>query len=75
MEPTHQQEKRQFKRLFEREGIDQVQDRMAILEAFLGVEQHVSFKDLMNLLAKEGHDFEPDFVKKTLSLMCRYGFD
>jgi len=74
MEANHQQEKRQFKRLFEREGIDQVQDRMAILGVFLGFERHVSLKDFMNLLEKEGYDFEPDFVKKTLSLMCRYGF-
>ena len=74
MDANHQQEKRQFKRLFEREGIDQVQDRMAVLNVFLSVEGHVGFKDLMKLLEKEGHDFEPDFVKKTLSLMCRYGF-
>jgi len=74
MEANHQQEKRQFKRLFEREGIDQVQDRMAVLSVFLGEERHVSFKDLMNLLEKEGYHFEPDFVKKTLSLLCRYGF-
>jgi len=74
MEANHQQEKRQFKRLFEREGIDQVQDRMAVLSVFLGEERHVSFKDLMNLLEKAGYHFEPDFVKKTLSLLCRYGF-
>jgi len=73
MEANHQQEKRQFKRLFEREGIDQVQDRMAVLSVFLGEERHVSFKDLMNLLEKAGYHFEPDFVKKTLSLLCRYG--
>jgi Fur family ferric uptake transcriptional regulator len=74
MDTNHQQEKRQFKRLFEREGIDQVQDRMAVLNVFLSVEQHVSFKDLMSLLEKEGYSYEPNFVKKTLSLMCRYGF-
>jgi Fur family ferric uptake transcriptional regulator len=74
MEGSHQQEKRQFKRLFEREGIDQIQDRMAVLGVFLGVEQHISFRDLVNLLEKEGYHFEPGFVKKTLNLMCRYGF-
>ena len=74
MDAIHQQEKRQFKRLFEKEGINQIQDRMAILEVFLGVEQHISLKDLMNLLAEKGYDFEPDFIKKTLNLICRYGF-
>jgi Fur family ferric uptake transcriptional regulator len=74
MEAIHQQEKRQFKRLFEKEGIDNIQNRMEILDVFLGVENHVSFRDLMNLLGNKGHDFEPDFVKKTLNLLCRYGF-
>lgn len=74
MEPIHQQEKKQFLRLFEKEGIDRVEPRMAIMEVFLGVEGHISFQDLMILLEKEGHRFEPDFVKKTLNLLCRYGF-
>lgn len=74
MEPIHQQEKKQFLRLFEKEGIDKGEPRMAIMEVFLGVEGHIGFQDLMILLEKEGHRFEPDFVKKTLNLLCRYGF-
>ncbi|NVM21801.1 MAG: transcriptional repressor [Desulfobacterales bacterium] len=74
MKANHRQEKRQFERLFEKEGIDKVEDRMAILEVFLGVEQHMSFQELATLLENKGLDFEPDFVKKTLNLLCRYGF-
>ncbi len=74
MEAVHQQEKRQFKRLFEKQGIDQIEGRMRILKVFLSVEQHVSFQELVELLQKRGHDFEPDFVKNTLNLLCRYGF-
>ncbi|MBE9581699.1 MAG: transcriptional repressor [Proteobacteria bacterium] len=74
MEHIHQQEKKQFLRLFEKEGIDKVERRMAIMEVFLGVEGHIGFQDFMTLLEKEGHRFEPDFVKKTLNLLCRYGF-
>jgi Fur family ferric uptake transcriptional regulator len=74
MDPIHQQEKRQFKRLFEKEGIDQIEDRMAILGVFLGQEEHISFRNLMGLLDEKGFDFQPDFVKNTLNLMCRYGF-
>jgi Fur family ferric uptake transcriptional regulator len=74
MDPIHQQEKRQFKRLFEKEGIDQIEDRMAILGVFLGQEEHISFRDLMGLLDEKGFDFQTDFVKNTLNLMCRYGF-
>ncbi len=74
MESVHQQEKKQFFRLFEKEGIDHIEDRMSILEVFLGAESHVSFQQLMGLLKKNGYDFEPDFVKKTINLLHRYGF-
>jgi Fur family ferric uptake transcriptional regulator len=74
MEVVHEQEKKQFVRLFEREGIDEVEDRMAILEVFLGIEGHVSFGDFTDALNSEGYAFRPDFVKQTLNLLCRYGF-
>jgi Fur family ferric uptake transcriptional regulator len=74
METVHQREKKQFLRLFEREGIDRIGPRMAIVELFLGIEGHVTFQYLMDLLGKKGQVFEPDFVQKTLNLLCRYGF-
>lgn len=74
MELLHQQEQKQFVRLFENEGIDEIERRMAILNVLLRMADHVSFKNLMGALEKEGLLFEPDFVKKTLHLLCRYGF-
>ncbi|NVL89455.1 MAG: transcriptional repressor [Desulfobacterales bacterium] len=74
MEPIHHKEKEQFKRLFEDEGIDRIEDRLAILEVFLGTEKHISFQEFIAALQNNGYDFEPDFVKKTLNLLCRYGF-
>jgi len=74
MDPIHRQEERQTKSLFEKEGIDRIEDRMAILGAFLGIEEHISFNDFMGRLEEKGYGFDPDFVKKTLKLMCRYGF-
>jgi Fur family ferric uptake transcriptional regulator len=74
MEPIHHQEKEQFKRLFEDEGIDQIDDRIAILETLLGIELHISFQEFIAALKDNGYNFEPDFVKKTLNLLCRYGF-
>jgi Fur family ferric uptake transcriptional regulator len=47
---------------------------MAILEIFLGIEGHISFNELMDALTQNGSAFEPDFVKQTLNLLCRYGF-
>jgi Fur family ferric uptake transcriptional regulator len=74
MDTTHHQEKQQFTRLFEGEGIDRIEDRLAILEVFLRIEQHISFTEFMSVLKVNGRSFEPDFVKKTLNLLCRYGF-
>ena len=74
MEPVHHQEKEQFKRLFEDEGIDQIDDRLAILKVFLGIELHISFQEFVTALKDKGYSFEPDFVKKTLNLLGRYGF-
>lgn len=74
MEPIHHQEKQQFKRLFENEGIDRIEDRLAILEVFLGIELHISFQEFVAALKDNDYNFEPDFVKKTLNLLCRYGF-
>ncbi len=74
MEPIHHQEKQQFKRLFEDEGIDLIEDRLAILKVFLGIELHISFQEFIAVLKDNGYSFEPDFVKKTLNLLCRYGF-
>ncbi len=74
MELIHHQEKQQFKLLFEDEGIDWIEDRLAILEIFLGIERHISLQEFIAALKDNGYSFEPDFVKKTLNLLCRYGF-
>jgi len=74
METIHHQEKQQFERLFEDEGIDRIEDRLTILGVFLSIERHISFQELVAALKDKGYDFEPDFTKKTLNLLCRYGF-
>ncbi len=74
MKPIHNQEQEQFKKLFQAENIDRFEDRLAILEAFLSTEKHVTAEDVMGLLEKRGYRFDPEFVKSTLHLMSRYGF-
>ena len=74
MESVHQQEQKQFFSLFEREGVDDIERRMAVLDIFLGIEGHITFNELMDALTQNGSAFEPDFVKQTLNLLCRYGF-
>ena len=74
MKHIHRQEHEQFKKLFTQEHIDSIDDRFKILEAFLQTEQHVTSAELVQILNDNGHQLEPELVRETLKLMCRYGF-
>jgi Fur family ferric uptake transcriptional regulator len=74
MKQIHSQEKEQFKKLFNQEHIDRAEERFQILETFLQSEGHITDKELIQRLRENGCGFEPEFVKETLRLMCRFGF-
>ncbi len=74
MKPLHVQEKHQFKKLFKQEHIDNFEDRFKILEAFLQIEKHVTADEIEQQLEQNGWKMEPEFVRETLKLMCRFGF-
>lgn len=74
MKQVHVQEKQQFKNLFKQEHIDKFEDRFKVLEAFLQTEKHVTVDELVELLESSGWHLEPEFVRETLKLMCRFGF-
>jgi len=74
MKHIHRQEKQQFKKLFKQEYIDDFEDRFSILEVFLQTEKHLTSSELIELLEKNGYNFEPDFIRDTLKLMVRFGF-
>ncbi len=74
MKQLHVQEKHQFKKLFKQEHIDNFEDRFKVLEAFLQIEKHVTVEEIIQQLEKNGWKMEPEFVKETLQLMCRFGF-
>lgn len=74
MKHIHRQEHEQFKKLFDQEHTDNVEDRFKILETFLQTEQHVTSAELVQILNDKGHQLEPGLVRETLKLMCRYGF-
>ena len=65
---------RQFKVIFEQEGLDRIDERLAILEAFLGTEDHLTAADLTGVLKEKGISFSEDFVAENLKLFSRYGF-
>ena len=74
MKQIHELEKQQFITLFQNEGIDNIDDRFAILDIFLKTEEHITADDLYRLLEEAGLTVGRDFLKETLELMCHYGF-
>ncbi len=69
----HDEERRQFERLLRQQGVDRLGDRLAVLEAFLGSEEHLSAAGVQGLLETSGHMLEPAFVEETMGLLTRFG--
>ena len=74
MNTRHEQEKKQFKRLFKKEGVDDFEKRFIVLECFLQTEKHVTCEEIHDLMARSGHDMALAFVEETMALLCRFGF-
>ena len=74
MKRTHNQEKKQFEKLFKQGHIDNFEDRFKVLDTFLKTENHVTSVELTQMLNDNGHDLDNEFVKDTLKLMCNFGF-
>ena len=74
MQQIHLQEKEQFKKLFEQEDIDNLEDRIKVLEVFLQTERHISDQEFIKLARQHAGSLNPAFITDTLDLMCRYGF-
>ncbi|MCF6246730.1 MAG: FeoA domain-containing protein [Desulfobacula sp.] len=71
---THEHEKKQFKRLFQQQGVDQFNFRFQILEAFLKLEHHVTINEIQAQLKKDGIDTDTGFIENSMELLCRFGF-
>ena len=74
MKQIHIQEKKQFKKLFKQEQIDNFEDRFKVLEVFLQTERHVTIEEMVELLKRNGWRLDVEFVRDTMKLMCRFGF-
>jgi Fur family ferric uptake transcriptional regulator len=74
MTDTHEQEKKQFKRLFQQQGVDQFALRFQVLEAFLKLEHHVTIKEIMAQAREDGVKLDEGFVLNSMELLCRFGF-
>ena len=71
---THEQEKKQFKRLFQQQGVDRFDERFQVLEAFLKLEHHVTCRDITRQLETDGFHLDGDFVGSSMEHLCRFGF-
>ena len=49
MKQIHIQEKKQFKKLFKQDHIDDFEDRFKVLEVFLQTERHMTIDDLVGV--------------------------
>lgn len=71
---THEHEKKQFKRLFQQQGIDLFDSRFLVLEAFLKLEHHVTINDLIGQLEEDHIHLEKEFVFSSMELLYQFGF-
>ena len=74
MTDTHEQEKKQFKRLFQQQGVDKFNSRFQVLEAFLKLEHHVTIKDILAQLGQDKIQLDEGLVFNSMELLCRFGF-
>ncbi|MCK5098810.1 MAG: FeoA domain-containing protein, partial [Desulfobacteraceae bacterium] len=70
----HENEKIQFKKLFQQQGLDQFNNRFKVLEMFLQTDEHITCEDLTKKLKQDGESFDINFVAGTMELLCKYGF-
>jgi Fur family ferric uptake transcriptional regulator len=67
-------EKANFKTLIETDGQDRIQDRLNIIDIFLGTEEHVTIEEMYCLLKDSGHDYDADFIRQCMNRMVDLGF-
>lgn len=71
---THDNEIKQFKRLFKQQGIKDFERKFKILEVFLTLEEHVTIMDIVTALKKNNIIEDRLFVEQTMALLCDFGF-
>ena len=67
-------EKENFKILIEADGTDRIQDRLNIVDVFMGTEEHITLEQMWRLVKKKGYDYEPEFVRQCMRRMVDLGF-
>lgn len=63
-----------FKSLIEEDGYDRIQDRLNVIDVFLGTEKHITLEEMYRLVKEKGYDYEPDFIRQCMKRMVDLGF-
>lgn len=71
---THEQDKKQFVRLFQEQGLDRFDERFQVLDAFLQLDHHVTQSEIVRQLEKNGKHLPDEFVFSSMEHLCRFGF-
>jgi Fur family ferric uptake transcriptional regulator len=74
MKRINQAEKANFTALLEAEGDDRLQERIHVIDVFMGTEGHLTLEELFLLLKQEGHEYEPAFLRQCMEMMVQLGF-
>jgi Fur family ferric uptake transcriptional regulator len=67
-------EKENFRALIENDEIGNVEDRLNVIDTFLGTEDHVTLEDMITLLRAKGFDYQPEFVRQCMNRWVEHGF-
>jgi Fur family ferric uptake transcriptional regulator len=67
-------EKTNFRTLLESDGNERIQDRLNIIDVFLGSDEHITIEQLYRLLRERGYKYTPEFVRQSLNRMVDFGF-
>jgi Fur family ferric uptake transcriptional regulator len=74
MENNNFFEKLNFKALIEADGNERLQDRLNIIDVFMGTEEHITLEQMYRLLREKGYDYDPEFVRQCMKRMVDLGF-
>lgn len=67
-------EKENFKALLEADKVDRVEERLNIIDTFLGTEEHITLEGLYHLLRQRGLDYDTEFIRQCMNRMVELGF-
>lgn len=71
----HARELEQFRAVLQSFGATRIGERLAILDLFLSMEQHVTLSELEELIREEAPRLrDRAFLKETMDMFCQFGF-